>query len=60
MKRYGSKKASRPYEVIHRDCGQCEEYHEVRTKSGRAHEKREAERSIREQLEENEELKEAS
>lgn len=51
MKRYGSKKASRPYEVIHHDCGQCEEYNEVRTKSGRAHAKREAKRSIREQLE---------
>lgn len=50
MRRYGSKKASRPYERIHalHRCSQCRAYCEVRTKSGRAVEKRVARREIAE------------
>ncbi len=47
MKRYGSKKASRPCERIHRvkcrrgvSCGFCRSFGDVRVKSHRAYEKR--------------------
>lgn len=50
MRRYGSKKASRPYERIHRVCGQCAGYSQTPMKSGRALEKRRARREIEVQL----------
>jgi hypothetical protein len=46
MRRYGSKKASRPYPRIHRVCGQCAGYAQTPMKSGRALEKRRARREI--------------
>lgn len=48
MRRYGSKKASRPYKRIHKHktCGQCNEYSETAQKSGRALEKLRARREI--------------
>lgn len=50
MRRYGSKKASRPYERIHKRCGQCDGYEQTPTKSGRALEKRRARREAQEAL----------
>ena len=46
MRRYGSKKASRPYEQIHKNCRQCQDYAATDQKSGRALEKRKARREI--------------
>lgn len=50
MRRYGSKKASRPYERVHkvkccrgRTCGECQAYGSIRTKGRRSVEKRLAE-----------------
>jgi hypothetical protein len=46
MRRYGSKKASRPYERIHRRCSLCDSFHETPIKARRALEKRCAKREI--------------
>lgn len=46
MRRYGSKKASRPYERIHRRCSQCDSYHQTPIKARRGVEKRNARREI--------------
>lgn len=50
MRRYGSKKASRPYERIHRVCGQCDSYEQTPIKSRRSIEKRRGRREIEAQL----------
>lgn len=50
MRRYGSKKASRPYQRIHKACGQCDGYEQTPMKSGRALEKRRAKREIEVEL----------
>jgi hypothetical protein len=50
MRRYGGKRASRPYERIHKVCSQCAGYNETPQKSGRALEKRRARREIEVQI----------
>jgi hypothetical protein len=50
MRRYGSKKASRPYERIHRHCGACDHYNETPIKARRALEKRRAKREVVKEL----------
>jgi hypothetical protein len=46
MRPYGSKKASRPYERIHKVCSQCDGYHQTPIKARRSLEKRRARREI--------------
>lgn len=50
MRRYGSKKASRPYERIHRRCSQCAGYHQTPIKARRSVEKRRAQCEIAQEL----------
>jgi len=50
MRPYGSKKASRPYEQIHKNCAQCKDYNEVKTKSRRSKEKQDAMKEIKDSL----------